>query len=58
MIDLWSDLGDIFINSTDKTGYLKMHKIRNPHAVRDSLRYQYMASRQKKGTVVLENISR
>lgn len=58
MIDLWSDLGDIFINSTDKTGYLKMHKIRNPHAVRDSLRYQYMSSRQKKGTVVLENISR
>ncbi len=56
MIDLWADLGDIFISSTDKTGYLKLHKIKNPHTVRDSLRQYYMASRQKKGTVVLESI--
>ena len=57
MIDVWADIGDIYINSTDKTGLLKMHKIRNPHVVRDSLRKQYMAARQKKGTVILESLS-
>ncbi len=57
MIDLWADVGDIFINSTDKTGFLKLHKIKNPHAVRDSLRQYYMAARNKKGTVVLESLS-
>ena len=57
MIDVWADVGDIYINSTDKTGLLKMHKIRNPHVVRDSLRKQYMAARQKKGTVILESLS-
>ena len=57
MIDVWADLGDIYINSTDKTGLLKMHKIKDPHKVRDSLRKQYMAARQKKGTVILESIN-
>ena len=57
MIDVWADVGDIYINSTDKTGLLKMHKIKEPHKVRDSLRKQYMAARQKKGTVILESIS-
>lgn len=57
MIDLWADLGTIFINSTDKTGFIKMAKIKNPYTVRDSLRKHYMAARQKKGTVVMENIS-
>ena len=57
MIDLWADLGTIFINSTDKTGFIKMAKIKNPYAVRDSLRKHYMSSRQKKGTVVMESIS-
>ncbi len=57
MIDVWADIGDIYINSTDKTGLLKMHKIREPHKVRDSLRKQYMAARQKKGTVILESLS-
>ena len=57
MIDVWADLGDIYINSTDKTGMLRMHKIREPHRVRDSLRKQYMAARQKKGTVILESIN-
>ncbi len=56
MIDLWADLGDIFISSTDKTGFLKLHKIKNPHVVRDSLRQYYVAARQKKGTVVMESI--
>ena len=57
MIDVWADVGDIYINSTDKTGLLKMHKIREPHKIRDSLRKQYMAARQKKGTVILESLS-
>ena len=57
MIDVWADVGDIYINSTDKTGLLKMHKIKEPHKVRDSLRKQYMAARQKKGTVILESLS-
>lgn len=57
MIDLWADLGTIYINSTDKTGFIKMAKIKNPYAVRDSLRKHYMAARQKKGTVVMESIS-
>lgn len=56
MIDLWADLGDIFVSSTDKTGALLMHKIKDPHRVRDSLRKTYMALRQKKGTVVLESL--
>lgn len=57
MVDVWADVGDIYINSTDKTGLLKMHKIKEPHKVRDSLRKQYMAARQKKGTVILESLS-
>lgn len=57
MIDVWADLGDIYINSTDKTGLLKMHKIKEPHKVRDSLRKQYMAARHKKGTVILESLN-
>lgn len=57
MIDVWADTGDIFIHSTDKTGLLKMHKIKEPHKIRDLLRKQYMAARQKKGTVILESLS-
>lgn len=57
MIDLWADLGDIFVSSTDKTGFLRMHKIKNPHAVRDSLRQYYVSARDSRGTVMLENIS-
>lgn len=57
LIDVWANVGDIFVNSTDKTGFIKMHKIADPHVIRDSLRKYYMAARQKKGTVVLENLS-
>ena len=57
MIDLWADLGDIFVSSTDKTGFLRLHKIKNPHAVRDALRQYYTMARDKRGTVMLENIS-
>lgn len=57
MIDLWANLGTITIDSTDMTGSLVMHKIPNPHFVRDTLRKQYTLSRQKKGTVMLESLS-
>lgn len=57
LIDLWADIGDIYVNSTDKTGFICMRKIASPHVVRDSLRKYYMAARQKKGTVVLESLS-
>lgn len=57
LIDLWSDVGDIYVNSTDKTGFICMHKIASPHVVRDSLRKHYVAARQCKGTVILENLS-
>lgn len=57
MIEIWADLGTIVIDSTDKTGSLKMQKIPNPHFVRDTLRRQYTLARQKKGTVMLESLS-
>ena len=57
VIDLWADLGTIVVDSTDRTGTLKMKKIPNPHYVRDSLRQQYTLARQKKGTVVLESLA-
>ena len=57
LIDRWSNLGTIDIDSTDMTGSLQMRKIPNPHFVRDSLRKQYTIARQKKGTVVLESLS-
>ena len=57
LIDRWSNLGTIDIDSTDMTGSLQMRKIPNPHFVQDSLRKQYTIARQKKGTVVLESLS-
>ena len=57
MIEIWADLGTIVVDSTDKTGSLKMQKIPNPHFVRDTLRRQYTLARQKKGTVMLESLS-
>ncbi|MDR2901934.1 MAG: PH domain-containing protein [Lactobacillales bacterium] len=56
LIDIWSNIGDIIVNSTDKTGTIVMPKIANPHYVRDSLRQFYTMARQKKGTVVLESL--
>jgi len=57
LIDRWSNLGTIDIDSTDMTGSVQMRKIPNPHFIRDSLRKQYTIARQKKGTVVLESLS-
>lgn len=57
LIDRWADLGDIWVNSTDKSGNVSMEKIPSPYLVRDSLRQHYTAARQKKGTVVLESLA-
>ena len=56
-IDRLVNLGNIRIDSTDKTGMLYMKKIPHPHEVRDSLRKVYMAARNKRGTVLLENFA-
>ncbi|MGN1091853.1 MAG: PH domain-containing protein [Alphaproteobacteria bacterium] len=56
-IDRLANLGNIRIDSTDKTGMVYMKKIPHPHEVRDSLREVYMAARNKRGTVLLENFA-
>lgn len=57
LIDIWSNLGTIYVNSTDLTGRIRLRKIPNPHFVRDSMRQAYTLARQKKGTVVLESLA-
>lgn len=57
LIDRMANLGTISVDSTDMTGSIQMNKIPDPHFIRDSLRKQYTAARQKKGTVVLESLS-
>lgn len=57
VIDMWADLGDITVSSTDFTGTIVMRKIPNPYQIRDSLRKQYMAARQAKGTVLMETLN-
>ena len=56
-IDRLANLGNIRIDSTDKTVMVYMKKIPHPHEVRDSLREVYMAARNKRGTVLLENFA-
>lgn len=56
LVDIWANLGNIAVDSTDMTGSVYMRKIPNPHYVRDALRQQYTIARQKKGTVVLESL--
>ncbi len=56
IIDRMANLGSITVNSTDRTGIAYMKKIPQPYYVRDSLRQAYTIARQKKGTVVLENL--
>ena len=58
MIDVWADIGDITISSSDKTGTIVMKKVPNPHYLRDTLRRQYMQARQSKGTVLLETLGK
>lgn len=54
-VDRLAGIGNIQVDSTDKTGVLYMRKIPHPHEVRDSLRSAYMAARNRRGTVLLEN---
>ena len=49
------NIGNIRIDSTDKTGIVTMKKIPYPHEVRDSVRDAYTQARDKRGTVLLEN---
>lgn len=56
-IDIWADIGDITINSSDLTGTIVMRKIPNPYYIRDTLRNQYSKARQAKGTVLLETLN-
>ena len=56
LIDRWANIGNIYVSSTDRTGDILMEKIPSPYLVRDSLRQNYTHARQKKGTVVLENL--
>lgn len=58
MIDVWADIGDITVSSSDKTGTIVMKKVPNPHYLRDTLRRQYMQARQSKGTVLLETLGK
>ena len=55
-IDRMANIGTIVVSSTDQTGIATMKKIPQPYYVRDSLRQAYTIARQKKGTVVLENL--
>ena len=54
-LDRFLNIGNIRIDSTDKTGIVYMKKIPYPHEVRDSLRDAYTQARDKRGTVLLEN---
>ena len=56
-IDVWADIGDVIINSSDLTGQVIMRKIPNPYYIRDTLRNQYTKIRQSSGTVLLETLN-
>lgn len=55
-IDRMANIGTIEVSSSDQTGVATMVKIPQPYYIRDSLRQAYTIARQKKGTVVLENL--
>lgn len=56
-IDMYADIGDITVNSSDLTGQITMRKIPNPYYIRDTLRNQYTKIRQTSGTVLLETLN-
>jgi hypothetical protein len=56
-IDVWADIGDVTINSSDLTGQIVMRKVPNPYYVRDTLRNQYIKVRQTSGTVLMETLN-
>ena len=55
-IDIWADIGNVTVTSSDKTGTIVMKKVPNPHYLRDTLRRQYMQARSSKGPVLLETL--
>ena len=52
--DRFAQIGNISVESTDKTGAVIMRKIEDPYRVRDALRWAYRSARAQRGTVVLE----
>ena len=56
-IDVWADIGNVTVSSTDKTGTVVMKKVPSPHYLRDTLRRQYMMARQSKGAVLIESLN-
>lgn len=57
LIDTWVDLGTIQIVSEDMTGTVYMRKVPRPNLLRENLRNAYMAARNEKGTLIMENVS-
>ena len=57
VIDVWADMGSVRVTSEDLTGTIRMNKIPNPNHVRETLREAYMAARNAKGTLIMENVS-
>ena len=55
-IDTWVDLGNVRIVSEDMTGTIVMHKVPQPNKLREDLRATYMALRNAKGTLIVENV--
>lgn len=57
IIDTWVDLGCVRVTSEDMTGTILMKKVPNPNRLRESLREAYMAARNSKGTLIMENVN-
>ena len=57
MIDTWVNLGTVRVTSEDMTGTIRMEKVPNPNRLRENLREAYMAARNAKGTLIMENVN-
>lgn len=57
IIDTWVDLGTVRVTSEDMTGTIRMEKVPNPNLLRENLREAYMAARNAKGTLIMENVN-
>jgi len=57
IIDTWVDLGTVRVTSEDLTGTIRMEKVPNPNRLRENLREAYMAARNAKGTLIMENVN-
>ena len=56
VIDAWAGLGMIRVTSEDLTGTIRMQKIPDPMRIRETLREAYIAARNEKGTLIMENV--